>query len=83
MRMRLYPVDLAEEAIIQAEKYKAKIDNPKGKPAINKIDSLEIKGVIDDDEFIQVSCHVDEGLEDQVGKGQFVELAKLRAKGPQ
>ena len=73
------PRNAAEEAIVQAEKYKAKIDNPKGE-LVNLVDTLGYEGVLDDDKFIQVSCHVEDSVVEQISKGGFVEIVKIKPK---
>ena len=71
-----YP-ESADRAIIQAGKFKAKINNPNGEfNCCNLVDSAP--GVVrDDDEFIHISSDVDLSIKDRIRRGEFVELEKL------
>ena len=72
--------DAAESAVIQAEKFKAQVFNPKG-TCFNLIDNLEAsKRVVNDDDYLHVSCHVEENLAVQCKRGDYVEMIKLRPK---
>ena len=75
----------AEAAVIRAEKFKAKVDNPRGKDKfyqpVNVIDTLDKpRNEINDDHFIQISCHVDQTTYGQIEKGEFVDLIKIMPK---
>ena len=70
--------DAAAAAIIQAEKFRAKVEQPNGR-FTNAVDSLE-QTLIDDDDFVHVSCHVDKTNTDLIEKGQFVEMIKIKPK---
>ena len=63
---------LARERVIEAEKYKANIEIPKGKDNQNINQCPRVEDT--DDEFIHITCHVDQGLIDKVEDKQFVEL---------
>ena len=71
---------LARERIIEAEKYKAAIEIPKDKEI--QISNIENSHDIpkpraqnnDDDEFIHLTCHVEQNVVDKVETKQFVEL---------
>ena len=77
----------AETAVIQAEKFKAQLETPRGKfpnpqeLSINLIDKIgKQTEVLDDDTFIQVSCHVEQPLYGQCERGEYVHLPKLKPK---
>ena len=65
----------ANLAIIQAEKFKAKLNNPTGE-YINVVDSIQSQ-VRDDDEFVHISSHIDQSIKERIRRGEFVELEKL------
>ena len=49
-----------EAAIVQAEKFKAQVENPKGM-CLNLVDGLEAaKKSVNDDEYMHLTCHVEE-----------------------
>ena len=62
----------ARERIISAENHRAQVENPRG---IDK--SIQI---IDDDDLLQITCSIDEGLVEKVEKGKFFEMDKLANK---
>ena len=70
--------EAADLAIIEAEKHKAEIETPRGKP-MNMVDERGIP-VIDDDNFTHISSHVDESIVKKIQRGEFVELSKLLKK---
>ena len=79
----------AEEAILQAERYKARIQQPNRgnftfSPKVNKWndDSLRAMRYLDseDDEFFHTTCHIDETIREKIEKGKFIELEKLIQK---
>ena len=61
--------DRAEAAVVEAEKYKASVEN-QGKMTDKDVD----------DEFFHTSCHVELSLRERIGRGEFVELEKLLRK---
>ena len=63
----------AQDRIIQAEKFRAEVQAPKGKPFYITIES-------EDDKFLHVTCHIEEALKVRIKKGEFVELEKLLPK---
>ena len=68
---------LARERIVEAEKYKAEIEIPKGKEIyITRDDANEIMRKLsdEDDEFLHITCHVDQAIIDKVENKQFVNL---------
>ena len=70
----------ANQAVIQAEKFKADVATPKGMELIlNKFkDEREIKRFLDnDDDFFHVTCHIDPMLKSKIQAGEFVDLEKL------
>ena len=60
---------LAEEAVADAEKYKAGFSNKGNKPYIT-VDEI-------DDKFFHIACHVEPQLRIKCTRGEFVELEKL------
>ena len=77
----------SDQAIIQAEKFKAAVNTPKGESNIavnenlNKIaEYLRILVNNDDDEFFHITCHVESSLKAKIEKGEFIELEKLIPK---
>ena len=77
----------ANKVIIEAEQFKAMIEQPKGKYLnVNSLDSnIANKGENDkvpqsmdcDDDFFHLTCHIDPNLKTKIEKGEFVELDKL------
>ena len=67
----------ANMAIIEAEKYKTAVAGAAPGKALNVIDTLPIKRVIDDDQFIHIHSHVDPTIISKIERGEFVELEKL------
>ena len=78
----------AEEAILQAERYKAQIQQPCHPGRLNQrlspheIDNLQYKRYLesDDDDFFHVTCHIDSNLRQKIARGEFIELEKLLQK---
>ena len=81
----------ADDMIIEAEKFKASIQQPKGESTQidNKKFSLPLtESEImlaryhdrDDDDFFHITCHVDSNLRIKIERGEFVELEKLLQK---
>ena len=74
--------NVAEEAIIAAEKFKASIQPP---PKGNTFDDnfkLKLARYFDneDDKFFHITCHVDPVIRAKIHKGEFIELEKLLQK---
>ena len=68
-----------DEAILDAEHFKAKIQPPKGKLSYAEI--LKLHETDDnDDDFFHITCHVDESLRERIELGEFVDLDKLLPK---
>ena len=73
----------ANHLILEAERYKAAVNSPPGMEIDhNQIPpelsvGCQVQGVLDDDEFFHVSCHVDDSLKNKIERGQFVDLEKL------
>ena len=88
--------EVAENAILEAERYKARIQQlNRGKevfysPLKNirqstpkcKQDELRAMRYLEseDDEFFHTTCHIDDSLKERIEKGKFVELEKLIQK---
>ena len=64
---------LVREKILEAEKYKLTLEPPKG---------LEFPDfpLLDDDEFMHVSCSVDDALAEKIASGRYVEFDRLLSK---
>ena len=88
----------AEKAILDAERFKAQIQQPTNKgmfPAIKFNNGKPMAGHdmeilrqmryldAEDDEFFHTICHIDPAVKEKIGKGGFVELEKLIQKKTQ
>ena len=78
----------AQDAVIQAERFKASIQ-PKGIAFNNnkmplaphdRMELMHLRYLDDDDDFFHVSCHIDQALMQKIAHGEFVELEKLIQK---
>ena len=69
--------EAANTAVIQAEKFKAKLLNPVGE--LNVVDTLK-KPKRDDDEFVHIMIHVSPELIEKIQRGEYVDLEKLVKK---
>ena len=69
--------DRADQIILEAEQYKAMVDQPTGNT--ENIQSLNVNQGpgISDDEFFHLTCHIDMNIRSKIEKGGFVELEKL------
>ena len=65
----------AGKAIIEAEKFRARVEPPPG-----NFDILEIGNGVSDDDFFHLTCHIEPNLIHKIEKGEFVELEKLLPK---
>ena len=65
--------ELARDKIVEAEKYKMALEPPKG---------LEFPDfpLLDDDEFMHVSCAVEDSIAEKAYTGKFLEMDKLLVK---
>ena len=88
--------EAAESAILQAERYKARIQQPnRGKilnssqklhspQKLHKCEQDELRAMryldAEDDEFFHTTCHIDETIREKIEKGKFIELEKLIQK---
>ena len=65
----------AQERILQAEKFRAEVQAPKGKdsPIIIYVEN-------EDDKFLHVTCHLEETIKCKIKRGEYVELDKLLPK---
>ena len=76
-------VEHAERAIVEAEKFKATIDTPPGKEFDNCQDILECREIgtgLTDDDFFHLTSHIEQGLQQKIERGEFVDLDKLLPK---
>ena len=82
---------ITEEAILQAERFKAQIHTPTCKGIIfnnnpvharYETNNLKYLRYLDseDDEFFHTTCHIDETIRKKIERGDFVELEKLLQK---
>ena len=71
---------LAEQAILNAEKFKASINTS----GMNNTDSVPPVDLNFDDnkdqDFSEATCHVDQPTKSKISRGQFIEVAKLIPK---
>ena len=67
--------DKATQMILEAEQYRAAINEPPKGRSFNLCDN----GLSDGD-FFHVTCHIDENLKAKIQNGEFVELEKLLPK---
>ena len=76
--------DLAHDRILAAEKYREQLEQPsQGKNNLTvstQVLDFPGKPVLDDDEFMHITCHVDDNVTELAEKGQFVDFDKLLAK---
>ena len=67
----------SKRALLDAERFKAGIAPPKGRSG-NNAHVLDVSQFIDtDDEFFNVTCHIEPNLVDRIERGEFVELERL------
>ena len=67
--------------IVQAEQFKASIDPPKGKEFENFFQQcLDQMNAENDDDFFQLTCHVDATMRAKIERGDFIKLDKLLPK---
>ena len=69
---------MSQERIRRAEQFKAKIEAPKGKDYFQ----VARKQVLDDDEFIFMTSHIEDSMTEKVEGHNFIELDKLTNKLP-
>ena len=72
----------AEQVIIDAEQFRAQLQPPKGTTSIDNDIMKLLNKVDDDDEFFNVTCHIDPVVKGKIEKGEFVELECLLPKDP-
>ena len=79
--------DVAENLILDTERFKATVSSPKGKVITNcdiekLIDSIKrsFKDGDNDDELFHITCHVDPMLKQKIQKGEFIDLERLLPK---
>ena len=65
--------EAANQAIVQGEK----LINPTGQySGINVVDHLGTE-ILDDDQFIHITSHVDSSIREKIRRGEYIELEKL------
>ena len=62
----------ANKIVLEAEQYKAQLEQLKGMLSSNCMDT--------DDEFFHITCHLDPAIRSKIEKGEFVDLDKLLPK---
>ena len=67
-----------EDAILDAERFKASVVPPKGK--LSYAEMVQLRKGDDDDDFFHISCHVSTDLREKIERGEFVDLDKLLPK---
>ena len=61
----------ANKIVLEAEQYKAQLEQPKGK-------QIQFQNITDvDDEFFHITCHIDPALKTKIEQGDFMDLEKL------
>ena len=77
---------IADETVLQAERFKAAIHTNQGKDTteasiIDRLRQLRYQDS-EDDEFFHITCHIEAQIRAKIEKGEFVELEKLLQKNP-
>ena len=75
---------LASKLILEAEQYKATVEQPQGKQPLNEYDhsegpssSVNDRNELSDNDFFHLICHVDANMRNKIKNGQYVDLEKL------
>ena len=78
---------LADQVVLDAERYKATLQPPKGNGNELHQDIKTLLSILKskcddegDDDFLHITCHVDQSLKEKIGRGEFVELDRLLPK---
>ena len=66
----------AKDTIAQAERFKAKVNDPKGEMVDGASENFNNLSVSDDD-FFHLSCHMETALRQKIEAGEYVDLEKL------
>ena len=75
-----YAQDIAQRAILEAEKFKATLEHPQGM-SVDSLANLErLRFWDNDDDFFHIICHIEQQLVEKIQRGEFIELAKLLQK---
>ena len=69
--------DRAHKIILDAERFKALVEQPKGNDTQLISLKTSAESGITDDEFFHLTCHIDMTLKSKIEKGEFIELEKL------
>ena len=71
--------EVAGRFILESEKRKIGANVPQG--MLNETNNLDIIKLLDnDDDFFHMTCHIEQGLKDKIGRGEYVDLEKLLPK---
>ena len=86
-RARTPPHQRAEQIVLDAEKFKASLQPPRGEPPLLNTspsgitNEVYLKRLFDNDnEFFHVTCHVDSNLKTKIENGDFMDLERLLPK---
>ena len=71
---------IAENLIVEAEKFKASVAPPKGKYFTDSEMEQLARRFDNDDDFFHVTCHLDSNLKSKIENGEFIELDRLLSK---
>ena len=67
---------LASKLVLEAEQYKANVEQPQGMSNQN-VPVGKMGTQLTDNDFFHLVCHVDANMRQKIKKGQFVDLEKL------
>ena len=71
----------ADEAILQAERFKASIQTNQGNEIVERLRQLRYQDS-EDDEFFHITCHIEAQLKLKIERGEFIELEKTLTEKP-
>ena len=69
----------AQDAVVEAEKFKATVEQP-GMIIDTNIAPLNVGTGLSDDDFFHLTCHIEPQLISKIERGEYVELEKLLHK---
>ena len=80
--------EVAAQMVLDAKKFRGEIDHPKGIVSSLNFHEKFFEGipqsipgkVFDDDDFMHVTCHVDNAIAAKIAKGEFIDVDKLLVK---
>ena len=68
----------ASKIILDAERFKASVNEPPG--TYSQEQSHSNVELVNDDNFLHVTCHIEPNLRDKIARGEFIELERLLPK---